>query len=142
MTKITNIKDARVFKRARLPLDMEMTKRTFSAEYSAAWFRLIKAHERFDRKLNKLVDAAFKNRPTERIRDRLPKLLAEMKTEMLNADEFVGRPSNSDQDEHEVQFMAYFLTERMVPYVDFFDHVFTRDVSFSLSDVPKIFDPE
>jgi hypothetical protein len=142
MAKITNIEHARVFKKQGLPLDMEVTEKVFSAEYSAAWSRLIKAHQQFDRKLNKLVEAILSDRPSERIRDRLPKLLVGIKTEMLNADAFCGRPINGEQDEHEVQLMAYFLTERMVPYVDFFDHVFTHDISFSVSDVPRIFDPE
>ena len=53
---ITSLEDARHLKRAGLPLNMPVEKRTFSQKYSEHWFALMDAHGRFMLAVHKFAD--------------------------------------------------------------------------------------
>jgi hypothetical protein len=156
MTDITKLEHARVFKKAGLPLDMQVEERMFSKEYTKHWFALMKAHHKFRIALNEAVAGPRAGSRTHRL---VGRRFVSLTKQMQICDAFVGKllggeqlskrkdGTASEQDQHEGQLMAQFLTERAVPFARFWQDTFERhddavrnntsvDMFIPFSDIP------
>jgi hypothetical protein len=67
-----------------------------------------------------------------------------LQAEMGKCDRFVGKLASikTEQDNGEYRVMAWFLTERAMPFSAFWHDAMTKGGSFSPADVPRWFDEE
>jgi hypothetical protein len=134
MKPITRLVDARVLRKIGVPLSMPVEERFFSKEYSSRWIDLQNAHDRFMSAVQEHDDgpragSLGKWRLVER-------RFADLHKEMQKCDASIGKllggeglskvhlDTASEQDQHEGQSFAWFLTERAMPFVEFWQRTF------------------
>jgi hypothetical protein len=156
MTKppeITDLDDARFLKRAGLPLDLPLTHREFSREYSEHWLGLMNAHSRFTIAVLEYSEGA---RSGSSGKWKLVKRrFGDVRKAMRDCDAFVSKLSGnvmppvfeSEQDEHECSLLSYFLADRAMPFVEYWQSAIAAvDGGTSLTieprDMPKWIDEE
>jgi hypothetical protein len=128
-----------------VPLNAPVEDRTFSDEYGKHWVKLTGAY-------NKFMDAflAGKSHLAKR-------RLNGIRKEMQNCDAFliklcggnvVTPVYKSEQDKDEAGLLAWFLTERSMPFVKFWEETFDALIksgearTFHDADIPRWFDDE
>jgi hypothetical protein len=124
---ITNIDDARFLKRGGLPLNTAVQHRTFSEEYSEHWVRLMQAHSKFMGAVLDYTEHSGSPRKWKGVKRRLRALWKEGK----RCDAFIGkrlgitgpREALSEDEERETLVLVQFLSERAVPFLEFWDGV-------------------
>jgi hypothetical protein len=125
MTKITDIEDARFLKAANLPLNLRIKQRTFSLKYSRRWVDLMKAHTAFVRAVNKYTAGARAGSPGKwKLMRRRLTALDQAAVECIDFVDKLGgnvQPPvfKSEQDGHEYMVLASFITERALPFIQF-----------------------
>jgi hypothetical protein len=127
MTEITNIEDARALKAVNLPLNLQVEHRTFSREYTRHWVRLMNAHGAFERAIEDYTAGprAGSLGKWKLLRRRLDAL------ESIGVDclAFLNKLGGdvepqvfkSDQDRHEHDLLCFFLSERAVPFIQYWN---------------------
>lgn len=153
---ITRLEDARALKKMGMSVHMPVKTHFFSEEYSRHWINLQNAHTKFMIAVNEYSDSPRagslgKWRLIER-------RLAILGNELLRCDAFIcellgGEAMSkvhlrtaSEQDQEEAQFLAHFLTERAMPFVEFWQHALDNVVDdgdtviIEPSDIPPWLD--
>ena len=147
---ITSLEDARHLKRAGLPLNMPVEKRTFSQKYSEHWFALMDAHGRFMLAIHKFADDQTAVRWWSVQRRYVALDRAAIRCLDL-VGELGGRDAEpvfkSEQDEHEYALLAWFITERAIPFINFWaDAIDTveegNELAIEPGEIPPWVDPE
>jgi hypothetical protein len=129
MTKIINIEDARALKAVNLPLDLPVNRRTFGPEYTRHWVRLMDAHDMFVRAINDYVAGprAGSRSHWKLVRRRLTALDIVLGECAAFVRELGGDVQplvfKVDQDEHERDLLWMFLSERVAPFIYYWDGV-------------------
>ena len=154
---ITDITDARYFKRKGLPLNSPVEHGTFSKEYSRHWVRLQKAYDELCGAMLAFIEASEHDVsfPKWKAFKRGVKAL-EKEADRCNA--FVGKlcgmksPSDkptckTEQDKHEAHIMSFFLRKRAVPTLIYFESIIfvaetAGEVRIRQEDIPLWHDPE
>jgi hypothetical protein len=124
---VTQLDDARVLKKLGAPLNKPVVHREFRPEYTERWIELQNAYTRFMSALVEFVDGPRAG--SARKWRHLVRRLDGMHTAMTECDALVGKLSGNvtppvfetDQDRGECLAMSFFLTERAMPFVDFWD---------------------
>jgi hypothetical protein len=132
-------------KKIGVRLDTPVEDRTFSAEYTKLWTALTKAHHDFMFAVSQYVTGP---RSGSRGAGRLfQRRFVGLKNQMEKSDGFVARLGNSEaeQDREECQIMAYFLAQRALPFVRFWDDTIAataegRSITFQSGDIPPWYD--
>lgn len=114
---ITKLEHARAFKQMKMQLNTPVEQRTFSAEYSRRWFRLMAAHDEF---LQADVTGTRAGSPGKWKLIRCKLLALDQAFSQCVA--LLGKLGGgvlppefkTEQDAHEHAFLGYFLTERAV----------------------------
>jgi hypothetical protein len=111
MDNITNIQDAKVFKRMGVPLNTPITEvHTFSKAYSKQWFGLMKAHDSFCDALANYIEA--QSLPTwKRVRKSFNGIVRETKRAGLAGGKF--------EDPNEQRLLDAFLIQRAAPFIEY-----------------------
>jgi hypothetical protein len=141
---ITRLRDARVFKKLGKPLNMPVEERTFSKEYTKHWYALNKAHDKFTIAIKNYSDGPRAG--SSGAWRLVARHFHTIKKEMQNCDAFVGRQLRGNPAQHECHVMAWFLTERAMPFMSFWESLFDtlmnsdETISFNGADVPRWFD--
>jgi hypothetical protein len=117
-----------------MPVNMPVERSFFSEEYSSRWVDLNNAHARFMNAVAEFVDGPRAGSLGKwRLLDRR---FVNLRKEMLMCDAFVGKllggesmskvrlATASEQDQQEGQLLAYFLTDRAMPFVEFWLRTF------------------
>jgi hypothetical protein len=111
MDNITDIQDAKAFKRMGVPLNTPVTEtRTFSHAYSKQWFSLGKAHDDFCGALADYIEA--QSVPVWR---KLCKSLNGIAREVKRAEVRLGK----FEDSIEQALMVAFLQQRAIPFFEY-----------------------
>jgi hypothetical protein len=153
---ITRLEDARVLRKMGAPLNIPIEYREFSREYSEHWFDLQNAHSKFMIAVYEFSDGPRAGSPGKwRL---VKRRFVALGKEMLKCDAFVGKlggvvtPGDplvfkSEQDAHECQLLSMFLTDRAMPFADYWqDAIEAVDDGIALAinpgDMPTWFDAE
>jgi hypothetical protein len=136
-----------------LPVNLPLEHRTFSDEYSEHWFGLIEAHARFMVAVTDYCDGARSGSLGKW--KLLRRRFAALGRSMQDCDAFVGKLGGdsvppvykSDHDRGECYAMTYFLTDRAMPFAEFWQGVINAiddgtPLTINASDIPKWLDVE
>jgi hypothetical protein len=150
----TNLDDARELKSVGLPVNLPLEHREFSAEYSEHWLALLKAKTDFVIAVRRYSDGGPRA-ATARQWKLLKRRFASLTKAMQDCDAFVSKLGGntnppvykSEHDRGECLVMAYFLTERAMPFAEFWQSAFDAvDAGTPLTirpgDIPKWIDEE
>ena len=138
--KITDLQDAKFFKRQGLPLDTPVEHFEFSAAYGKHWLALNKAQNAFMKAAVSYVTGSKQTLPKWK---QAKKRLKDLKKAMRGCEAFIGKAKN----ENEAGIMARFLVNQAMPFVAFWEEAIATaeggdDFKFNAADVPLWTDPE
>src|ERR1700730_14269837 len=139
------------------PLDMPVEDRSFSEEYSQHWVALMNAHDRF-----MITVSEYSGGPRAGSVGKwklVKRRFAGLCNEMQNCDAFVGRRfggeqlskvrdgTASQQEQQECHVMAFFLTERAMPFAAFWESAIDAvddgtPLTIKPGDIPRWTDEE
>jgi hypothetical protein len=150
---ITRSEEARMFKKQGLPLNTPVEDgRTFSAEYDKHWVRLTRAYFDF---MSAVEDYGRSDGSPVKWRQ-LTRRLDAIRKEMQNCEAFAGKLCGgnvatpifkSEQAEAEFQVLVFFITERAMPFVEFWEDTIDAVADGKArvihgDDIPRWFDEE
>jgi hypothetical protein len=152
-TIVTDLDDARRLKRAALPIDLPLTHRQFSREYSVHWFDLMNAHNRFMIAMRKYSDGPRTGTPNQW--KLVKREFNGVSKAIRQCDNLVGKLSGnvdppvfkSDQDGHERRILTVFLIERAMPFAEYWQSTIAAvddgtPLTIRPGDIPKWVDEE
>jgi hypothetical protein len=144
-TTITHIDDARDLKRMNLPLNTRVETREVSHAYSEHWMALMNAQERFMLAMYEYLSEGSRRAKWRQVKQKVNSLhqaserCAAFCTKLgANA----SPPSfKSQRDEHEHAILAYFLTERAGPFIEYWKEMIAAadagdEVTIDPDDIP------
>jgi hypothetical protein len=145
---ITNLNDARELKSVGLPPNLPLVRKEFSREYSEHWIDLMNAHAKFMIAVREFSDGARIGSPGKwrLVKRRLDSLHKAME----RCDNFIGKLSSnikSEQDRHECALLSFFIADRALPFVEFWDEAIEvvdagTPLTIKPGDVPIWNDPD
>lgn len=140
---VTKLEHARAFKQMNMPLNTPVEERTFSAEYTRHWLRLMDAHGDFVQAVNDYTTGARAGSPGKW--KLMRRRLAALDQAFRQCVAFLGKLGGdvappvfkTEQDEHEYAGLGYFLTEHAAPFLTFWgDAMDAVDAGASLTIKP------
>jgi hypothetical protein len=150
---VTDLDDARQLRRAGLPIDLPLTHREFSREYSVHWFDLMSAHVRFMIAVRKFSDGPRTGTPSQW--KLVKRGLKGLSRAMQSCDAFVGKLSGnvnppvfkSEQDGRECRILSEFLVDRAMPFAEYWQSAIdaaddATPLTIRPADIPKWIDEE
>ena len=149
MRKPTRLKDARVSKRMGVPLNSPVEDRTFSKEHETHCKKLMKAHYNFIKAIYDFVDGKEEAALSLRQQLLLLRKFKVLRREVRRCDTFVTKRMDgdpADQKTKEVQVMDYFVRERAIPFINYWEDAFHAaehgGMTIKPDDIPKWTDDE
>lgn len=140
---VTKLEHARVFKQMKMPLNTPVEQRTFSAEYTRRWLRLMDAHDEFMRTVSEYTTGARAGSPGKW--KLMRRKLVALDQAFSQSVAFLGKLGGdvlppefkTEQDAHEHAGLGHFLTERAAPFIQFWrDATDAVDAGTSLTITP------
>ena len=136
---VTRLEHARHLKQAGLPLNTPVEDRTFSAAYSKHWLPLMDAHAAFMRAIGEFSDTQAPGKLTLAKRR-----LAALDAATARCVDFMSELDTSDaeQDMHEAALLQFFITERALPFLEFWENAVAAvdagtALTINLADIPR-----
>jgi hypothetical protein len=142
---ITCLQDAKAIKKMGAPLSTAVVDHKFSLEFSKHWEGLVYAQLSF---LNAVFKYARGQNASVHKRREVGRGLDDIIKAIRRSDAFAGKlgdANRSDQDRHEQNILGFFLIQRAVPFVEFWQEAIEaldHGVSLKIKpcDIPVWFD--
>jgi hypothetical protein len=127
MRKPTRLEDERVLKRMGVLLNSPVEDRTFSKEYETHWKKQLKAHYNFMKAIYDFIDGNEEAALSLRQQLILLRKFKVLRREVRRCGTFITKRMDgdpADQKTQQVQVMDYFVRERAIPFINYWEDVF------------------